>query len=175
MNHTHTEPNTHTHTHLDTHTHTHTHRQRVPGPHEKYNCEEASKVQRLTPIQPSNTSPSRDVQFLRDVPLKGVVRYLKDHLLSPTKVLGENMTNHREFTNFPQVLHTGHAVYCALEGNNLAEHDSNSSLQTISNLRYIRFSFAAIHDFNSSLHTFFIRHYTRFQFVATYAFIRHYT
>ena len=67
-----------------------------------------------------------------------MIRYLKDRLLEPTKVLAKNMSNKSEFNNFPQILYTSHAVYCAYEGN----------CQD-----YIRFEIVATHDL--------IRLYTR--------------
>jgi hypothetical protein len=92
------------------------HTQLVPTAHAKYNCEEVDKLSRLSPLDPGNTNPCKEVQFFRDVPTKGMIQYLKDHVLEPVKVKAVNMPNGRPFSNFAKVLYTGHAVYCALEG-----------------------------------------------------------
>ena len=153
-------------TNLSTHTHTHTHTQLIPGSHEKYDCEKVAKIKRLSPFHPSNTQPSRDVQMLRDVPLQGVVKYLKDHGLEPIKVRPPRMPRRiGSFTNFPQLLYTAHAVYCALEGNPpLHTHDLEPFLHTIYNRNYIRFSF---HHYIRLA----FRCYIRYTIVTTYEYL----
>ena len=88
----------------------------VPGTYDKYDCEEASKLSRLAPLQPGKTKAHTEVQFLRDAPLTATLHYLKAHMLSPIKCKAADMPNGSAFDNFPQVLYTAHAVYCAQEG-----------------------------------------------------------
>ena len=48
---------------------------------------------------------------------EGVVEYLQDYMISPIAVKAKDMpSGDVAWNNFPSVLYTAHAVYCALEG-----------------------------------------------------------
>ena len=89
----------------------------TPGAYDRYNCEEAKNLNRMMPIQPKKTKAHNQVPYLRSAPLQGVVEYLQDYMISPIAVKAKDMpSGDVAWNNFPSVLYTAHAVYCALEG-----------------------------------------------------------
>ena len=89
----------------------------VPGAYDRYDCEEASKLNRLVPIiDPTKTKAHDQVPYLRASPLQGVVEYLQKYMITPIAVKKKDMPQKVAWNNFPSVLYPAHAVYCALEG-----------------------------------------------------------